>query len=598
MPTTPDMLDRSIPVVVVSARVSVEEIDFTKIPSQCLVFREGSLEMEDHYWFGRRIDAWFVPPRVGTLRSASRTVYRGDYDIKCLVTDVERVKLLPGSPLDSGTAEVLDWVDILARDPRTAPLTAGPHPVAVPILMVGAALAMGFRKVILLDATVGLGSSTTPSFLAATPADLARRPSSRVAQSYELGQLKRLCDAFPESDVVDGATSRPYEHFLPKATAPESPPLLPTAKPERQELWRIRKIGTKDTRCAYVTYFDADGYFWGALATARSLGQVSDYPLIALVPSSYTPPWVASLPDNLVLVHAPRIRNASFKSSHQERFQHTFSKLGVFALTFLDRAIYLDADTLVLQNIDDLFDREGFSAAPDFGFTLNNKIFNSGVFAYTPSASIFEELMSKNGVLKTYDGGDQGFLNEFFDSIDWLDPSYNSLRRIYEANPGIGSLESTKVLHYVGNKPWEFENPDLPGELLKLWLDKLGPEYLGAFLVDRVQRRQFAQAKLAPTPAAKEKPDTTKKATPLAAEKDKAKQPKTPLTFSAADAKKMVRAGDLDRAFMIVNANIRKRPETIRDRIVLASIQRRRGKPVKWARSWVGVGVAALRRIG
>lgn len=33
-----------------------------------------------------------------------------------------------------------------------------------------------------------------------------------------------------------------------------------------------------------------------------------------------------------------------------------------------NRAVFLDADTIVLQNIDDLFDREELSAAPDQGW--------------------------------------------------------------------------------------------------------------------------------------------------------------------------------------------------------------------------------------
>ena len=32
------------------------------------------------------------------------------------------------------------------------------------------------------------------------------------------------------------------------------------------------------------------------------------------------------------------------------------------------RCVFLDADTLVLQNIDDLFSREELSAAPDVGW--------------------------------------------------------------------------------------------------------------------------------------------------------------------------------------------------------------------------------------
>jgi glycogenin glucosyltransferase len=50
----------------------------------------------------------------------------------------------------------------------------------------------------------------------------------------------------------------------------------------------------------------------------------------------------------------------------------------------------LDADCVVLQNIDNLFEREEFSAAPDAGWP---DCFNSGVFVYQPSKETFTQLM-------------------------------------------------------------------------------------------------------------------------------------------------------------------------------------------------------------
>jgi glycogenin glucosyltransferase len=47
----------------------------------------------------------------------------------------------------------------------------------------------------------------------------------------------------------------------------------------------------------------------------------------------------------------------------------TFTKLHAFRLTQYEKAVFLDADTLVLQNADELFDRpsEPISAAADIG---------------------------------------------------------------------------------------------------------------------------------------------------------------------------------------------------------------------------------------
>jgi glycogenin glucosyltransferase len=50
----------------------------------------------------------------------------------------------------------------------------------------------------------------------------------------------------------------------------------------------------------------------------------------------------------------------------------------------------LDADCVVLRSIDDLFEREELSAAPDAGWP---DCFNSGVFVYRPSKETFRKLM-------------------------------------------------------------------------------------------------------------------------------------------------------------------------------------------------------------
>ncbi len=50
----------------------------------------------------------------------------------------------------------------------------------------------------------------------------------------------------------------------------------------------------------------------------------------------------------------------------------------------------MDADCVVLRSIDDLFQREEFSAAPDAGWP---DCFNSGVFVFQPSKDTFNKLM-------------------------------------------------------------------------------------------------------------------------------------------------------------------------------------------------------------
>ena len=65
----------------------------------------------------------------------------------------------------------------------------------------------------------------------------------------------------------------------------------------------------------------------------------------------------------------------------------TFTKLHCWRLVQYEKCVFLDADTLMLQNSDELFDRAELSAAPDSGWP---DCFNSGVFVFKPSLQTFD----------------------------------------------------------------------------------------------------------------------------------------------------------------------------------------------------------------
>ena len=79
----------------------------------------------------------------------------------------------------------------------------------------------------------------------------------------------------------------------------------------------------------------------------------------------------------------------------------TFSKLHAWRLTRYSKCVFLDADTLVLENVDELFDREELSAAPDIGWP---DCFNSGVFVYQPSLETFSNLLAMAQHTGSFDG--------------------------------------------------------------------------------------------------------------------------------------------------------------------------------------------------
>jgi len=131
----------------------------------------------------------------------------------------------------------------------------------------------------------------------------------------------------------------------------------------------------------------------------------------------------------------------------------------------MDRVVFLDADMVVLQNIDDLFGPgPPFRAAPDCGWHCDGSV-NSGLMVLSPSNVTFSDMMHQLDVFGSSDGGDQGFLNAFFsgplDSQEYpmLDQRYNFLKRVEDLERENFSLlaHNVSVVHNVGHKPWHSE---------------------------------------------------------------------------------------------------------------------------------------------
>ncbi|CEH14697.1 Glycosyl transferase, family 8-glycogenin [Ceraceosorus bombacis] len=89
------------------------------------------------------------------------------------------------------------------------------------------------------------------------------------------------------------------------------------------------------------------------------------------------------------------------------------TKLHAFRLDAYKRVLFLDADTIVLRPIHHLFGLapSPLYAAPDIGWP---DAFNSGVLLLQPSASTFASIRSFAATTGTWDGADQGLLNDFF----------------------------------------------------------------------------------------------------------------------------------------------------------------------------------------
>jgi alpha-N-acetylglucosamine transferase len=208
-----------------------------------------------------------------------------------------------------------------------------------------------------------------------------------------------------------------------------------------------------------------DGYVPGAEVLGRSLDESgTTVPRVVLATNEVSERACLRLArQGWDIQRVDTIGNPGGKALLFARFAHVFTKLRAWELEDFDRVVFLDSDTLVLQNIDELFDRTSFAAAPDF--FLPDR-FNSGVMVLDPSRDIFGRMTKTLEESATYDGGDQGFLNTFF--RDWyampvvhrLPAGFNLPHFIYQfaqARLAVHDVlnREARVVHYMLQKPWQ-----------------------------------------------------------------------------------------------------------------------------------------------
>lgn len=150
-----------------------------------------------------------------------------------------------------------------------------------------------------------------------------------------------------------------------------------------------------------------------------------------------------------------------------------FCKLRLWQLTEYEACVFIDADALVLRNIDKLFGYPEFSAAPNVYETLADfHRMNSGVFVARPSLETFAamvQMLDQPDVF--WRRTDQTFLETFFPDWHGLPVTMNMLQYIWFNLPELWDWKQIGVLHYQYEKPWETDHPkaDRLRPLIDLW---------------------------------------------------------------------------------------------------------------------------------
>ncbi|CAF1888357.1 unnamed protein product [Brassica napus] len=236
-------------------------------------------------------------------------------------------------------------------------------------------------------------------------------------------------------------------------------------------------FGSESSKEAYITLLYGDEFLLGVRVLGKSIRDTgSDKDMVALVSDG-----VSDYSKNLLKADGWKVEKISLLANpnqvHPTRFWGVYTKLKIFNMTDYNKVVYLDADTIVVKNIDDLFKCSKFCAN-----LKHSERLNSGVMVVEPSQALFSDMMRKVKTLSSYTGGDQGFLNSYypdFPNARVFDPSLTveelrtrpvpdmeRLSTLYNADVGLYMLANKwmvdesklHVIHYTLGplKPWDW----------------------------------------------------------------------------------------------------------------------------------------------
>ncbi|MFQ6650738.1 hypothetical protein Gotur_022283 [Gossypium turneri] len=228
---------------------------------------------------------------------------------------------------------------------------------------------------------------------------------------------------------------------------------------------------------AYVTLLYGDEFLLGVRVLGKSIRDTGSTKDMVVLVSDGVSDYAKKLlkADGWMVEMISLLANPN--QVRPKRFWGVYTKLKIFNMTNYKKVVYLDADTIVVKSIEDLFKCQKFCAN-----LKHSERLNSGVMVVEPSEAVFNDMMSKVSTLPSYTGGDQGFLNSYysdFPNAHVFDPNIpeevlksrpapemERLSTLYNADVGLYMLANKwmvdeselRVIHYTLGplKPWDW----------------------------------------------------------------------------------------------------------------------------------------------
>jgi hypothetical protein len=189
-------------------------------------------------------------------------------------------------------------------------------------------------------------------------------------------------------------------------------------------------------------------------------------------------------------------RYASLPANGSYFGREVFYKLEVFTLRGYERIVYLDCDTLVLDDISPLWDLGHYAEKGLYGVRESAEMgvapsvsgrFNTGVMVINQALlceQTYRRLLeiARSGV--SYDGTDQGVVNEYLvcepnATAGELDPSFNVMVLSKKAGRWERYQDRIRILHFNNRlKPWAADHRHdwlFDAEFKRLWDEAYGP---------------------------------------------------------------------------------------------------------------------------
>ncbi|CAF3756812.1 unnamed protein product [Rotaria socialis] len=239
----------------------------------------------------------------------------------------------------------------------------------------------------------------------------------------------------------------------------------------------VMKADTK--RRAWLTLLVNEEYVPGVLALVRSLKRAkSMYPLVVLLVSDQ----LSEETQEMILNEGCLVRPVETIYPTQktgnlafQRLTHDWTKLRAFQVVdACEKCIFMDADMIVLHNMDELFELDqnpNFAAVqtcicnPAKNVIISEiletgklSLHSCGLFVFHPNLVVFEQMIT---ALNTWDltdviFADQDFLNQFYrSSRKRLPYIYNSLKTFSKTHPYLWDELKIKAIHFILQKPWD-----------------------------------------------------------------------------------------------------------------------------------------------